>query len=233
MAQRLADQPPPSSGFCSSSAPSGPRYRPPSSEQPMRIEVPARVQIVDDIPIFRNGLSEALRERGLDVVAVGPSPAPVGNPNVVIYCITRDEAWEALHEMCDHQQVIAVVQDPVEENELRALTEGAAGAAARSSDVSHVVEAITAVTRGYMLIDLDLVQHLCGHLARRAPYELSLQERRWLTRLSNGVTISVLARDAGYSERAMYRVMRGIYDRMKVDNLYQALIEATRYRLLD
>jgi DNA-binding NarL/FixJ family response regulator len=54
-----------------------------------------------------------------------------------------------------------------------------------------------------------------------APHEIA-----WLRDLANGATVAQLAKQAGYSERAMFRLLRQVYARLQVRNRTQALLHA-------
>lgn len=193
-------------------------------------EAAARIRISDDIPVFRAALSRELEDHGLKVVAAGPAAEAV---DLAVCGIRTEQDWDSLEQMLGDTPVFAIVPEPFEDNKVRALGLGAAGAGARNAALPEIVSAICAIPRGFMLIDLQLLQRLCLSLAPEPPFRLSQEEREWLRQLSAGATIASLAREDGYSEREMHRVMRRLYDRMSVDNLYQALMEATRHRLLD
>ncbi len=147
--------------------------------------------------------------------------------------VVIDEDWQLLQQALQLDQVFAIVPEPFEDNELRALALGAAGVARRGAPLDDIVTAICAIQRGYMVIDLPLLRRLCARLAPEPPFELSPHERQLLQRLAAGATIAALANEFGYSSRDMHRTMRRLYDRMNVPNLYQALILATRLGLLD
>lgn len=51
--------------------------------------------------------------------------------------------------------------------------------------------------------------------------------------MAKGVTIQELAKKVGYSERALYRLLHGLYGRMRVSNRTEAILQASRWGLLD
>jgi len=55
---------------------------------------------------------------------------------------------------------------------------------------------------------------------------LSEQRLSWLCRLAAGSTVAELADAAGYSERAMFRILRQLYRDMGVENRMQAVLLA-------
>lgn len=193
---------------------------------------PARIRVTDEIPVFRGALTRELEQRGVEVLPT--DPVPIAEAVDLTVCgITTEQDWDALEGMLQDAPVFAIVPEPFEDNKVRALWLGAAGVSARNTPLPDLVSAICAIPRGHVIIDLQLLRRLCLSLAPEPPFELSGPERAWLRQLSGGTTIVALARENGYSEREMHRVMRRLYDRMGVSNLYQALIEATRFRLLD
>jgi DNA-binding NarL/FixJ family response regulator len=48
-----------------------------------------------------------------------------------------------------------------------------------------------------------------------------------------GGTVQDLAGQAGYSERALYRLLHALYSRMGVSNRTEAILQASRRGLLD
>lgn len=226
-AQRVVDRHPQARGFCSCS------YPPPelgSASPPM-----PRVRVCDDIPVFRDALSRELSDHGLDVVSCEPlKDSSRERVDLTVCGVIVDHDWGVLQEVVLQQDpVFVIVPEPSEDNEIRALALGAAGVTRRDATLGDIVSGICALQRGYMLIDVALLRRLCLRLTPEPPFQLSPNEREWLRRLAAGATISALARHLGYSDREMHRVMRRLYDRMEVTNLYQALIVATRLELLE
>jgi DNA-binding NarL/FixJ family response regulator len=58
------------------------------------------------------------------------------------------------------------------------------------------------------------------------------EEIDWLRLLADGATIHELADKVGYSERALYRILHGLYGRMRVSNRTEAILQAKRWGLL-
>jgi DNA-binding CsgD family transcriptional regulator len=54
----------------------------------------------------------------------------------------------------------------------------------------------------------------------------SRREMEWLRQLASGTTVAKLADGAGYSERAMFRLLRDLYQRMGAQNRTEALLKA-------
>jgi DNA-binding NarL/FixJ family response regulator len=54
----------------------------------------------------------------------------------------------------------------------------------------------------------------------------SPREAEWLQQLANGLTVAQLADQTGYSERAMYRLLRSLYAKLGVKTRMEALMFA-------
>jgi DNA-binding CsgD family transcriptional regulator len=48
----------------------------------------------------------------------------------------------------------------------------------------------------------------------------------WLRQLAAGSTVAQLANQAGYSERAMFRLLQGLYQQLGARNRVEALLRA-------
>jgi DNA-binding NarL/FixJ family response regulator len=68
-----------------------------------------------------------------------------------------------------------------------------------------------------------LVSRSVGEPARRP---ITADEIGWLRRLADGVTVADLAKQVGYSERMMFRLLASVYARLGVDNHTKATIRA-------
>jgi DNA-binding CsgD family transcriptional regulator len=51
--------------------------------------------------------------------------------------------------------------------------------------------------------------------------------------MAKGATIQQVAATVGYSERALYRLLHGLYGRMRVSNRTEAILQASRWGLLE
>lgn len=55
---------------------------------------------------------------------------------------------------------------------------------------------------------------------------LSAEQVAWLRQLASGATVAQLAERAGYSERAMYRLLQALYRELGVRSRNQAIMQA-------
>ena len=86
-----------------------------------------------------------------------------------------------------------------------------------------------AAIRGVSMLPAEAVRALA---APKVPQDVTTQltprEIEWLRALSQGNTVAQLAENVGYSERAMYRLLQGMYRRMHAANRTEAILKASR-----
>lgn len=75
-------------------------------------------------------------------------------------------------------------------------------------------------------------QTVADHFAPGVVDDFSDAEIQWLRALSDGIRVADLAVRSGYSERAMYRELRKLWDRLGVANRSQGMLRAGRLGLL-
>jgi DNA-binding NarL/FixJ family response regulator len=59
------------------------------------------------------------------------------------------------------------------------------------------------------------------------------EEVGWLADLAAGETVARIAHETGYSERAMFRRLREVYERLGVTSRTEAIVAAERLGLFD
>ncbi|MFI6441110.1 hypothetical protein [Streptomyces sp. NPDC050759] len=111
---------------------------------------------------------------------------------------------------------------------VRAMRAGARSVVAREATVSALQRAVSATIDGEAVMPTDVVDLLVTGRGGRAPRGAvpSAEQIAWLRRLSDGWTVSRLASDSGYSERAMYRLLRAFYQRIGVSTRLEAIMLA-------
>lgn len=111
----------------------------------------------------------------------------------------------------------------------------------------HHLDLVPAVGRSWEIVvafltgiaDPEGIDHLrsaaqavADHFALGLVDDFGNEEIQWLRALSRGVRVADLAVGSGYSERAMYRELRKLWDRLGVANRPQGLARAARLGLL-
>lgn len=191
----------------------------------------AHVAVLDPLPFFQRGVVEALTSDEILVEAPADIGAWVaqGGQRVVILTLASPADWALLEQLSVTTPVVAVLEENTDPLSIRALRLGAGSVVPRSATVTTMRRALEAVLAGDAIVSRSVVRSLVASSrlhASSAPPPLGEEEVRWLRQLASGVTVARLATMAGYSERAMYRLLNGIYDRMGVTNRTEALIKA-------
>lgn len=199
-----------------------------------------RVAVVDPLPLFRLGAITALRAAGHPVDA----PDDVWrwlsdtDPQIVLVGLSADPDWTFLadlHAARPDVRLLALVDHPAPETSVRALALGAVAVLPRAAPSDTLCAAVGALSRGQAVIPVAVVECIVGGLRGASPGLWSEattaaapppREREWLRLLATGRTVADLARVAGYSERMMFRLLRGLYESMQVRNRTEALMQA-------
>jgi DNA-binding NarL/FixJ family response regulator len=193
-----------------------------------------RVAVADPVPLFRVGVMAILREAGFqsevpdDLLEWSHQAQSLA----VMLTLQSAEDWKTLREMRRVSPELIVVAFLVDDDVptwVRAITTGAATVLARDAPAGFVRSVFQEAVQGRCVLPVEVVRALVAERATPAePASVSEQEIAWLRELANGSTVAQVAAGAGYSERAMFRLLRGLYARMDVSSRTEALIKANR-----
>lgn len=185
------------------------------------------------MPVFRHGVAASLSSLGHLV----EEPANVEawlreHPGgVVLLTLHSAEDLDRLTALCRLRPRPLVVALPSAGDAslgVRAMRAGARSVVARDATVSALQRAVSATLDGEAVMPTDVIDLLVTGRGGRAPRGSvpSAEQIAWLRRLSDGWTVSRLASDTGYSERAMYRLLRAFYQRIGVSTRLEAIMLA-------
>lgn len=197
-----------------------------------------RVRILGQAPAGERGLAEALNAVGLDVeeplVDVAertPQRSDVTSPGEILLVTMRTfEDQGSIRQSVSASEdalVIALIAEDSSRAYRSALRAGAKAAVPDDASVAEIVAVVIAATRGYALLPTPVALDLAAAPDPEQEW-LSDEEAEWLRLLGQGLTVATLARNVGRSERAMYRLLHGLYGRMNVSNRSEALTEAAK-----
>jgi len=197
-----------------------------------RVVMLRQIAVSDPLPLFGQGLLAAIGQTGQDLVAPENLLAWAGQDQhrVVFLTLDSSEDWtllEELHRARTDLIVVAVLVDASVHSYVRAILLGAVVAIPRNAPVEQLRQVFEAILAGHSLLPADVVRALAT--ARGLPQERdapSMQEVDWLRQLAYGATVAQLAERAGYSERAMYRLLKELYVRIGARNRTEALMRA-------
>lgn len=192
-----------------------------------------QIAISDPLPIFRHGLKAALGSAVFDTAA--PSDLLAWSqdeqPRLLFLTLQSTEDWSLLVELqrtAASVTVVAVLTDISTTTWVRAILSGATAAVPRDAPPETMRRVFEAAMEGESLLPFDVVRALASvrEPAANDQDHLAPREIEWLRDLATGATVAQIAERAGYSERAMFRLLRDLYARMRVKTRTEALIRA-------
>ena len=192
------------------------------------------IAVVDPSPIYRRGIMAIVKDLGANAETPEELLAWVERrPRRVIFLtLTSDHDWELLVRLRQASAdpiVVAVLSDNSVATYVRALSAGAVAAVPRDANPEEVRQIFEKVLDGLSVLPIDVVRALARTTEEGTDDErsgLADHEISWLRELAGGLTVSQLAERSGYSERAMFRLLRQVYVRMQVRNRTEALLRA-------
>ncbi|GAA4237803.1 hypothetical protein GCM10022254_51130 [Actinomadura meridiana] len=191
------------------------------------------VAVADPVPIFRHGVVTALSSVGHRVEepadAVARAHARPGG--MVLLTLRSAEDLDQVISLCGIRPrplVVALPSGEVSSLGVRALRAGAQSVVAHTATVLVLQRAVAATLDGEAVMPADVAGLLVAGRGGRPPRRSapSPQQTAWLRRLSEGWTVTGLAADVGYSERAMYRLLKALYQQIGARSRLEAIILA-------
>lgn len=200
-----------------------------------------RVAVRDPVPVYRQGLIGALRDRGFTAEDPEDVEAWVEGegPRSVVLTLATPADTVILRRLRAKSSLIPIVAllpepTPIPMSYADALRAGASSAVAWQTGSETIISVLEAALRSGCLLPLPVAQALVhsGRGATVAPVAVAECECDWLHMLANGCTVGDVARWAGYSEREMFRLLRKLYKRMGVRSRAESLVKAAQWGLL-
>jgi DNA-binding NarL/FixJ family response regulator len=192
-----------------------------------------RVAVFDPLPVFRHGIMAALGVGGVRFEAPEDLMTWVHQEQRQVVLLTLQSAkdWALLAQLHKAQPdvvVVAVLEDTGVDAYVRALAAGAVSAVPRDTPPEGMRQVFEAAVSGTSLLPTDVVRVLLsrGEPAPDSSEMPSPREIEWLQQLAAGLTVAQLADQTGYSERAMYRLLRSLYAKLNVKTRMEALMLA-------
>ncbi|WP_229076591.1 DNA-binding response regulator [Actinoplanes sp. DH11] len=188
-----------------------------------------RVAVVDPLPMFRHGVTTALAAAG----RVVDTPADVvrwvsrRHDCCVFLSIRAESDWDLLRRLsaAPTTTVIALLDDATVFAGAKAVRAGARSVLPRTVSGEFLRRTVEATIDGQSVLPPDVL----ALLAANAPPDVApgaMDRVVWLHHLAAGGTVAELADRLGYSERAMYRMLRALYREMGVRTRLEAVLRA-------
>ncbi len=211
-----------------------------------------RLLVVDDVPLFRAGLTSALREAGFEVVGeadgaeAAVAVAEETRPEIVLLDVLMPglsglDVVEKITAVVPGVQVVLLTGSESEEDLLAAIRAGARGYIVKDMPFPTLVESIEAVGRGGAVISPQMAGKLfdgCRQLLRhqellqsRKP-TLTGRELEVLQLVADGRTSREIGEELYISENTVKNHIRNILDKLGLHSRNEAVLYAVRENLI-
>jgi DNA-binding NarL/FixJ family response regulator len=194
--------------------------------------MPVLIAVSDPLPLYRRGIIATLGEAGF----ASEAPADLltwireDQRRVVVLTLDGPSDWTVLAELRQTQAdlvVVAVLTDESVQYYAKALLMGAAAVVPRTASPEVIKRVFEEALAGFSVLPVAVAQGLAARHHRAAEQPAPPEhELAWLRELAGGATVAQLAERSGYSERAIFRLLRDLYQRLEVRNRTEALMLA-------
>lgn len=186
-----------------------------------------RIAVIDPLPMFRQGMAAALVASGhivdtpADVVAWVRHRADA----LVLLTVASERDWELLRQLCTGPRpVIALLDRNSTVVGARAVRAGARSVVPREVTEAVLRRTVEATLGGQAVMPAAVASALAVDAATE--HTPSADQLAWLRQLAAGATVTQLADQVGYSERAMFRLLHALYRQLGVETRLQAIMRA-------
>ncbi|GAA2061626.1 response regulator [Williamsia deligens] len=205
-----------------------------------------RVMVVDDHPIWRDGVARDLSDDGFDVVATADSVraavarAAAVTPDVVLMDMqlpdgTGVDATAGVVEASPATRVLVLSASAERDDVLGAVKAGASGYLVKSASRAELVEAVTATASGQAVFTPGLAGLVLGEFRRiagaggpePATPPITDRETEVLRLVAKGLTARQIAGRLGLSHRTVENHVQSTLRKLQLGNR----VELTRYAI--
>jgi two-component system NarL family response regulator len=211
-----------------------------------------RLVVVDDVPLFRAGLTSALTAAGFEVAGeAGSAESAVAQaeehqPDLVLLDVLMPglsglDVVEKITAVSPHSSVVLLTGSESEEDMLTALKAGARGYIVKDMPFPVLVDSIVAVADGGAAISpqmagklFDVCRQLLRHqelLQSRKP-TLTGREIEVLQLVARGMTSREIGLNLFISENTVKNHIRNILDKLGLHSRNEAVLYAVRENLI-
>jgi DNA-binding NarL/FixJ family response regulator len=198
-----------------------------------------RVAIIDDHPLFREGVVHTLRSaRVLDVVGEGGTAEDAVRiarqelPDIVLLDVSMPgggiEAARSIARVCPIVKTIVLTVSESEQDVAQALEAGVKGYVLKGTSGSELLKTMYAISRGESYVTPGLAARLLTQVKRQeqaqgaALPELTEREGQILAQVARGLTNKEIARTLSLSEKTVKHHMTNIMQKLQVRNRVEA-----------
>ena len=213
-----------------------------------------RVMVVDDHPIMRNGLRDALEDEGdFEVVGLAADGAEAVTmaqsvaPDIIVMDVImpHQDGVDACREIMEllpetRVRMLMLTASTAEDAVVDAIAAGATGYLQKSSGAEELADAVREVAQGRLRIPdsairsvFALVRGQRGLGARRTLEALTVREREILTLFARGKSYAEIAEARENQTVTVRNAIYRIQDKLGVDTKQELVVWAVRNGLLD
>ncbi len=211
-----------------------------------------RVMVVDDHPIMRDGLRDALGgEEDLEVVGLAAdgveavSTAQRVEPDVIVMDVmmpNKDgvDACREVMELLPETKVIMLTASSQEDAVVEAVAAGATGYLQKDAGAGELTASVRDVAQGHLLIPDRLIKRVFallrgqrGLTSRQALESLTAREREILKLFAGGMSYAQIAEARGNKTTSVRNAVYRIQDKLGIDSKQEVVVWAVRNGLLD
>lgn len=202
-----------------------------------------RVAIIDDHPIFREGVAYTIRSsQAFDIVAEGECAddairiARDQLPDVMLLDVSMPgggiEAARAIAAACPVVKVIMLTVSEHEEDVTQALEAGANGYILKGTSGPDLITTVQSVSRGESYVSPGLAARLLAVSMRKArqpsrdvdTVDLTKREEQILEQVARGLTNKEIANELAISEKTVKHYMTNVMQKLQVRNRVEAVL---------
>lgn len=205
------------------------------------------VMVVDDHPMWRDGVSRDLTDAGFEVVATAGDVAAAGRraaatrPQVVLMDMQLPdgngaEATAAVLAASPETHVLVLSASSERDDVLEAIKSGASGYLVKSASAAELIEAVRATARGQAVFTPGLAGLVLGEYRKMAAGpdtddpgvpRLTDRETEVLRLVAKGLSAKQIARRLGVSHRTVENHVQATLRKLQLSNR----VELTRYAI--
>jgi len=202
---------------------------------------PIRVAVIDDHPVFREGVVGMLSHvDGVEVVGEGATAADALKvaqdllPDVILLDVRLPgggvEAAAKIARACPKVRTIMLTASENQQDVTSALQAGARGYILKASSGPEVVETMRAIFRGGSYVDPNLAARLLIKEGKRIEigdntHDLTSREEEIFALVSRGMSNKEVARSLKCTERTVKHHMTNIMQKLNVRNRVEAVMK--------
>jgi two-component system, NarL family, nitrate/nitrite response regulator NarL len=202
-----------------------------------------RIAVIDDHPLFREGVANTLRSNhAFEVMAEGNSAddavriAEVERPDIILLDVSMPgggiEAVRVIARVCPGAKTIMLTVSESDEHVAAALEAGASGYILKGIRGPELVRIVAAIHGGESYVSPALAARLLVQLTQAAPSNpvkhvftvLTPREEQILAHVSRGQTNKEIARALALSEKTVKHYMTNIMQKLQVRNRVEAVL---------